>query len=237
MSRIATDDKQQVPGEFNRVARAYDLLTGLNPGYKRHLRMSAGRLELPPRARILELCCGTGLSTSAIRACYPEAEICALDFSEGMLERAKVKRALADVTFFHGDAQDPASYGVKGPFDAIFMAYGIRNVPDPDECLGNLRELLRPGGALCVHEYSVADSLRSKMLWNAVTLGIVIPSGRLLAGSGDLFRYLRRSVLAFDGVKAFEARLARAGFCDIRTRPLDGWQRGICHTFLAKSPA
>lgn len=233
---VTPQGKSSVVSDFNRVARSYDLLTALNPGYKRHLRMSAKRLSLAPRAKILDLCCGTGISTLAIRETYPDARISALDFSSGMLEQAKQKNKLVGVEWVHGDATEPARFGVEGPFDAIYMAYGIRNLPDPDLCLANLRALLRPGGQLCVHEYSVADSRLSQMVWNAVTLGVVIPSGRLFAGSSDIFRYLRRSVLEFDGIGALESRLRNAGFEEVRTLPMDGWQRGIVHSFLAKRP-
>jgi len=51
---------------FDRIARRYDLLTRMNPGYVKHLRWSARLLCLPPGARILDLCCGTGLSTAAL---------------------------------------------------------------------------------------------------------------------------------------------------------------------------
>jgi ubiquinone/menaquinone biosynthesis C-methylase UbiE len=198
--------------------------------------MSARRLCLPPHARVLELCCGTGLSTEALRKTYPDASLTALDYSAGMLEGARKKRRLRDVEFVHGDATDPAQYGIQGPFDAIYMAYGIRNIPEPDRCLRNLLALLKPGGQLCVHEYSVADSTMSRVVWNAVTLGIVIPSGRIFAGKSEIFRYLRKSVLEFDGVQAFEARLRNAGFEAVRTLPMDGWQRGIVHTFVAQRP-
>jgi ubiquinone/menaquinone biosynthesis methyltransferase len=232
---LSTGNKTQVPLEFNRVAKSYDWLTGLNPGYKRHLAMSAKRMDLADNARILDLCCGTGLSTAALKKTYPSASITALDFSAGMLERAKKKKNLAGVRFVHGDATDPGRFGIEGPFDAIYMAYGIRNIPKPDLCLANLRALLKPGGKLCIHEYSVADSAMSQLVWNAVTLWIVIPSGRVFAGRSDIFRYLRRSVLEFDGVQMFEERLRAAGFEEIRTLPMDGWQRGIVHTFLARA--
>src|SRR5690606_9300915 len=71
--QVTTQEKQQVPSEFDRVARTYDLLTGMNPGYLKHLRMSAERLALPARARVLDLCCGTGQSTEALRTVYPGA--------------------------------------------------------------------------------------------------------------------------------------------------------------------
>lgn len=234
---IRPGEKKEVPSEFDRVAGAYDLLTGMNPGYRRHLRMSAGRMGLAPDARILDLCCGTGLSTAAVQAVYPSATITGLDASAGMLATARKKTWGSRVNFVHGDAMDPAAAGVTGPFDGILMAYGIRNVPDADLCLSRLFELLSPGGVICFHEYSVRDSLRARALWNAVTMGVIIPGGLVTSPGSNIYRYLRRSVLDFDGVLAFEERLRRAGFRNVRTLPMDGWQKHIVHSFLATRPA
>jgi ubiquinone/menaquinone biosynthesis methyltransferase len=230
------DDKARVPGEFDRVARRYDLLCTLNPGYGKHLAWSARRMALPARARLLDLCCGTGLSTAALVKAYPGARVIGLDASPEMLAVARQKPALAAVQFVVGDAMDPAAAGVEGPFDGVLMAYGIRNVTDPDLCLARVRELVRPGGVVCFHEYSVADSRAARVVWSAVSSGVIVPLGALATGSGELFRYLRKSVLAFDGVRAFEERLRRAGFAEVKSETMDGWQRGIVHSFLARRP-
>jgi len=231
--------KQAVPGEFDRVARRYDLLTGLNPGYRKHLRWSAQRLRLhdDPELSLLDLCCGTGLSTEPLVRCYPRARVTGLDASAGMLAVAAAKPWAGAVRFVCGDAMDPAASGVAGPFDGILMAYGIRNMPDPDLCLRRLLALLKPGGAICFHEYSVRDSRLARAVWNAVALGIIIPAGLLTSPRSDIYRYLRASVNDFDGVAAFEARLARAGFTAIHTETMDGWQTGIVHSFLARRPS
>jgi ubiquinone/menaquinone biosynthesis C-methylase UbiE len=154
-----------------------------------------------------------------------------------MLAVARGKRALAAVEFVAGDAMDPAAAGAGGPFDGVLMAYGIRNMPDPDLCLARVLALLRPGGTICFHEYSVKDSLKSRFIWNAVAVGIIIPAGLLTSPSSDIYRYLRASVNHFDGVREFTARLARAGFVEVRSETMDGWQAGICHSFLARRPA
>ena len=233
---ILTHRKRRVPSDFNRVADTYDRFTGLNPGYVRHLQLSAARLRLGPGVRILDLCCGTGLSTGALASVYPDAEIVALDASEGMLEQARRKPFPPRVQFVHGDAMDPAAAGIEGQFDGVLMAYGIRNVPDPDLCLSRLFQLLKPGGVIGFHEFSVADSIRKRLVWNSVCLGLIIPGGLVFGGSTHLYRYLRKSVVEFDGVRAFEQRLSRHGFERIRTEPIDGWQQGILHTFLAEKP-
>jgi len=231
-----TTTKHTVATSFDAVARRYDLMTALNPGYAKHLRYSAKRLALGPRARVLDVCCGTGTSTRALEAIYPDAEIVGLDASEGMLAIARRKRWDGRVRFVLGDAMDPRAARIDGAFDGVLMAYGIRNVPDADHCLASLYELLAPGGSICFHEYSVADSALSRALWNAVTCAVIIPFGAVTTPESDIYRYLRRSVLEFDGVAAFERRLSRAGFTDIRTEPMDGWQRGILHSFVARRP-
>jgi ubiquinone/menaquinone biosynthesis C-methylase UbiE len=227
------EEKRRVPVEFDRVAVTYDLLTAKNPGYLRHLRMSAERLGLGSRPRVLDLCCGTGLSTAAVLDVYPDARVIGLDASEGMLRVARDKGLRAELV--RGDAMDPGAV-VEGPFDGILMAYGIRNVPSVDECLRRLRDLLVSGGTICFHEYSVADSARSRLIWNAVCFGVIIPGGLVTAGTTRIYRYLRRSVNAFDGVDAFEQRLSAAGFEDVHTHPMDGWQQGILHSFVARKP-
>lgn len=230
---VSVEQKSEVPSDFDKVAGSYDFFTALNPGYRKHLEWSAKRLELSPTAKILDLCCGTGLSTQAIFAMYPKASITGLDASAGMLAVAKKKLFALHVNWVLGDAMDPAAVGVTGPFDGILMAYGIRNVPDADLCLQRLHGLLAPGGKICFHEYSVKDSVKSRAVWNVVTNGIIIPGG-IFSGGTKIYKYLRDSVKGFDGVRAFEQRLLRAGFVNVRTESMDGWQKGIVHSFIAE---
>jgi len=226
--------QEQLASDFDRVADRYDTLQHFNPGYRSDLLLSAQRLAAPASGRILDVCCGTGLSTEALRQCYPQARICALDISAGMLASAQRKPALRDVRFVAGDAMDLEKSGLAGPFDAILMAYGIRNVPDPDLCLQRLRERLVPGGRVAFHEYSVAGSRKSRMVWNAVATAVIVPLGSALTKAPELFRYLRRSVNAFDSIARFEQRLRLAGFGAVRTESMPGWRRGIVHTILAE---
>ena len=230
--------KREVPTDFDIVAWSYDRLVQRNPGYLEHLRLSADRLSIPARgagARLLDLCCGTGLSTAALVAAYPEAEIVGLDASAAMLALAAEKPGLCAATFIHGDAGDPAA-ALTGRFDGIIMAYGIRNLPDTDDALERIKNLLAPGAPICFHEYSVKDNPRATATWTAVAWGIIIPNGLITARHSRIFRYLWRSVLDFDSTSAFEARLRRTGFTDVYTLPVTGWQRGIVHSFLARSP-
>jgi ubiquinone/menaquinone biosynthesis C-methylase UbiE len=69
-----------------------------------------------------------------------------------------------------------------------------------------------------------------------VCWGIIIPGGALTARTTKIYRYLHQSVRHFDSVREFESRLRRAGFVDVRTEPMDGWQKGILHTFVGTRP-
>ncbi|WP_030769933.1 class I SAM-dependent methyltransferase [Streptomyces sp. NRRL F-2664] len=226
---------EDLAAAFDHASRSYDALVAANPGYHAHLRRSVRRLGLPGQGeglRVLDLGCGTGASTAAIRAVLPGADITAVDASAGMLARAAAKPWADGVRFVHAPAEHLPHAGVDGPFDAVFAAYLFRNVSDPDAVLRTVRDVLRPGGRLGVHEYSLSGRRADRAVWTLVCRGIVQPAATLL-GDGPLYRHLWRSVVHFDRADRFAGRIRRAGFDRVRTLPLPGWQTGITHTFVA----
>ncbi|BCO37891.1 ubiquinone biosynthesis methyltransferase UbiE [Mycobacterium heckeshornense] len=228
-----------VPAAFDTSATVYDKLVAASPGYHEQLRISVRRMRLPDDGRglrVLDAGCGTGASTAALLAVAPHARIVAVDASAGMLAQAAGKPWPATVRFVLGRVEDPGAAGIEGPFDAIFAAYLLRNLADPDVGLRALRGLLRPGGLLAVHEYSVRDSPLATAAWNLLCWAVVIPAGRLASGDGSLYRYLRRSVNDFDGATSFQKRLRDNGFSAVRSKTMPGWQRHMVHTFLAEAP-
>lgn len=229
MTRLAVD---AVPGAFDSAARGYDVLVGANPGYHRELRRSATALGIARGGagqRLLDLGCGTGASTAALLSVAPRAEITGVDASAGMLEQARRKTWPDNVSFVHARAEELTA---RGPFDGIFAAYLVRNLPDPDPVLATVRGLLKPGARFVAHEYSVRDSPAATAIWTAVCWSVIIPGGALVTRSPELYTYLWRSVLAFDGVDALRDRLRRNGFTGVRALPAAGWQRGVLHTFV-----
>jgi ubiquinone/menaquinone biosynthesis C-methylase UbiE len=228
-----------IPGAFDAGAPAYDRLVDANPGYHAHLRLSAQRMRLPNQGeglRLLDAGCGTGASTAALVAVAPKAQIVAVDASSGMLAQAAAKPWPLSVRFVESRIEDFAEAGVEGPFDGILAAYLVRNLADKDRQLRAFRDLLRPGGMLAVHEYSVRDSRLATAVWNTVCVAIIIPSGRLRSGDATLYQYLRRSVNQFDGAGDFRDRLRANGFTSVRSETMPGWQRNIVHTFLGQVP-
>jgi ubiquinone/menaquinone biosynthesis C-methylase UbiE len=229
-----------VARSFDMHARTYDKLVGANPGYHEHLRLTTKRMGLPDRGaglRLLDVGCGTGASTAALLDAAPDAEITAVDASHEMLAQATRKTWPRTVRFVHGNAENLAMSGIVGPFDGILAAYLLRNLVHRDAALRQFHRLLRPGAPLAIHEYSVRDSLRSRLVWTTVCWGVIIPMARVRAGSTDLYRYLWRSALQFDGITALGKRLTSAGFEDIRVQTVPGWQQHIVHTFLGRRPA
>ncbi|HZU47839.1 MAG TPA: class I SAM-dependent methyltransferase [Mycobacterium sp.] len=228
-----------VPAAFDAGAAAYDRLVSANPEYHAHLRLSARRLRLTDQGRglrLLDAGCGTGASTAALLSVAPHADIVAVDASQGMLDAALAKQWPPSVRFVHTPVEELGEHGVTGPFDAIFAAYLVRNLADPDSQLRAFRKLLRAGGTLAVHEYSVRDSRAATWVWHAVCWGIIIPAGWWRTRDTTLYRYLWRSVLAFDGASRFRDRLVDAGFTAVHSETMPGWETNIVHTFLGGAP-
>ncbi|MFD3327509.1 class I SAM-dependent methyltransferase [Streptomyces sp. NPDC058701] len=224
---------------FDRAADRYDLLVAASPGYHGHLRRSARRLGLPDAgrgARVLDLGCGTGASTAALLSAAGGARITAVDASAGMLERAAAKDWPAGVDFVRASADRLGEAGARGPFDAVFAAYLMRNVPDPDRTLARVRAVMAPGARIAVHEYALSGKPAHRALWTAVCRTVIMPLGRA-GGDAGLYRHLWHSVLGFDTAPEFAARMRAAGFTDVRVLPLPGWQTGITHTFVGRVAA
>ncbi|MGQ0776419.1 MAG: class I SAM-dependent methyltransferase [Pseudonocardiales bacterium] len=229
-----------VPGAFDAAAPSYDRLVSASPGYHANLIRSARRMQLTgdgAGSHLLDLGCGTGASTAALLAVAPRAKITAVDASAGMLAQARRAEWPAGVSFVHARAEELAAAGIHGPFDGIFAAYLLRNLPDPDPVLAELRELLVPGAPLAVHDYALDGRALSRGIWTAVCWTVIIPAGKVVTGQADLYRYLWRSVLRFDTVNTLAARLHRHGLVDSQVDTMPGWERGIVHTVVARRAA
>ncbi|MGH3855659.1 MAG: methyltransferase domain-containing protein [Pseudonocardiaceae bacterium] len=227
-----------ITSEFDAAATRYNWLVPGN--HYSHLSRSAHRMALPGKGaglHLLDLGCGTGASTLALLAAAPQARITAVDASAGMLAKARQADWPARVSFVHARAEELAAAGVHGPFDGIFAAYLVRNLPDPDPVLAELCDQLAPGAPLAVHDFALDGRARSAVIWTAVCWGVIIPAGKVLTGRAGLYRYLWRSVLRFDTVDALAARLRGHGLTDVHTATMPGWERGIVHTVVATRPA
>ncbi|MCB9641067.1 MAG: class I SAM-dependent methyltransferase [Myxococcales bacterium] len=231
------ENKPAVPKEFNKIARRYDLATFLNQGYASDLRLSVERMGLQGDEKVLDLCCGTGKSTRPCLEALPKGHVIGVDFSEGMLEMAKANLSEKFGERVEFQLQDAMNLDFpEASFDAIFMAYGIRNMSDPEACLRQLYRLLKPGGQICFHEYSLADRWYARPYWLVLGYGFVVPFCTVLTGTSRIFRYLIKSVDRFLRPSAFLKALDAAGFVRTTAQPLRSWRAPILHTFRAYKP-
>jgi len=241
MSDYTTDtliqNKKEVPTEFNRIAKRYDLATFLSQGYQKDLQTSVDRMNLNGNEYLADLCCGTGKSTIACLNNLPNGKVIGIDNSEGMLEAAREKlipKFGNKVTFTQQDVMNLDL--TDNSLDGIFMAYGIRNMPDFEKCVINLNRILKPGGKICFHEYSISKSFASQLYWKFLGNFLIIPFAGLTTGSTKIFRYLIKSVETFLSPNEFIALLKKAGFEKTQHAPLGSWRKPVLHTFIAQKP-
>ena len=230
------ENKAQVPKEFNKVSAMYDFATYLSQGYQEDLDNSASWLMLKGDERVLDVCCGTGKSTAACLKQITTGSIIGVDNSEGMLKEANKKFAseieAGKVNF---ELQDAMHLDFEAEScDAIFMAYGLRNMPDYEKSLELLYKLLKPGGRLCIHDYSLANKGWAKAYWGVLSYGFIVPFCSILSRSTKIYTYLAKSVLTFLTPPEVKAKMKNAGFHNIQVKAHKSWRSPILHSFIGE---
>lgn len=227
------NNKKQVPKEFNNVSKSYDFATSLSQGYQSDLNRSAAMLDLHGDETVLDLCCGTGKSTAGIMKHIKTGKVIGIDNSEGMLEEAKKKYAdeinNGKAEFHLKDAME-LDYP-ENSFDAIFVAYGLRNMPDYDKFLEGLHRILKPGGTLVIHDYSLKNKHWAKWYWMILGYIFIVPISSVASGSSTIFRYLIKSVNTFLTPKQVKTHLVRNEFKKVVVKPAPFWRNPILCTF------
>jgi ubiquinone/menaquinone biosynthesis C-methylase UbiE len=237
---------------FDRAAPTYDAMVALSPGYHDQLATAAGALvDRLPRPEpgtdslvVLDLGCGSGASTRAVLDAWAARggrsdaiTVQGVDASEGMVAQARAKPWPRAVELVVSDAVAHLESLDDGSVDGVLAAYLLRNVPDRERLVREVARVLRPGGAVVIHDYSVAGSLRARGIWAAVCHGIIIPLAFVKRSDVPLHRYLYTSVRDFDSIDVVCDRLQSAGLVDVRHRSYPGWQHGVVHTVVGSSPS
>jgi demethylmenaquinone methyltransferase/2-methoxy-6-polyprenyl-1,4-benzoquinol methylase len=210
---------RRVSRMFDRIAPTYDLLNHLLSANidARWRREAVRRLGLSGEERVLDACSGTGDLAKALLD-GGARHVTATDFAPEMLKRAEAKtggRAVLRV------ADTTALPFASGSFDVATVGFGVRNLERLDQGLAELCRVLRPGGRLCVLEFSRPGNPLFRGLFNVYFMLILPLIGNLVSGGADnAYAYLPRSVLAFPGPEAFADRLRNAGFATVEVTPL-----------------
>ena len=224
--------KQQVAGMFDDISGKYDFLNkflsaGTDTGWrKKMLQQLAG---LNPKT-ILDVATGTAdVAIMAAHMLKPE-KITGIDISDGMLEIGRKKTAKLGlqhtIELLNGDSE--AIKFDDESFDAITVAFGVRNFQHLETGLSEMKRVLKPGGKLVILEFSKPKMPIIKSIYQFY-MKIVTPNmGKLFSKNRNAYQYLDESIKRFPEGKNFIAILDKLGYTNTYSKSLS---LGICSIY------
>lgn len=224
---------------FDRIAPRYDLLNRLLSFRQDVAWRNRMACYLPdgPSLHILDVATGTADQIfSLLRRAPRITQAVGVDMAERMLEVGRTKareRGLADrVTLRTGDAT--AIPEPSGTYDSVSISFGIRNVVDVVQALGEMRRVLKPGGRVLVLEFSLPAFAPLRIGYLFYLRHILPLLGGLLSGDREAYRYLNVTVETFPYGEAFCALMKQAGLVNVHYHPLTF---GIATIYQGDHPA
>ncbi|HAY88392.1 MAG TPA: bifunctional demethylmenaquinone methyltransferase/2-methoxy-6-polyprenyl-1,4-benzoquinol methylase UbiE [Bacteroidetes bacterium] len=221
--------KDQVQKMFDNIAHRYDFLNrflslGIDRGWrKKAINMLA---EYKPK-RILDVATGTADFAIATLSLEPE-EVIGVDISEGMLEigRQKIKeKGITNMRLDFGDSED-LKYEDES-FDAVIVAFGVRNFENLDKGLSEIRRVLKPGGVAMILELTQPKGLFG-VLFNIYNRTLLPLFGKLFSGDNAAYTYLPASVRAFPEGEVFKKIMRNVQYEKVEDRRLTF---GVCSIY------
>lgn len=219
---------------FARIAGRYDLLNrvlslGIDRGWRRRTVHAAGAVA---GEAVLDVCCGTGdLSRDFARA---GARVAGVDFTPQMLSFAGPKLAGAPQPFVFAQG-DALRLPVRDASVAVAsVAFGLRNLSDPDQGLRELARVVRPGGRVLVLEFTTPRGRLISHLYRFYFTRVLPRIGGWISGDPAAYRYLPDTVLAWERPEGLAERMRRAGLEQCRFDTLSG---GIACLHSGRVPA
>lgn len=215
--------KEQVADMFDNIAARYDLLNhvlslSIDKGWrKKVVRMAS---EGDPKL-ILDVATGTADLAIALEKAAPE-KITGIDISAGMLDvgRQKIeKKGLSKLISLEQADSENLPFP-DNTFDAITVAFGVRNFENLEKGLSEMRRVLKPGGRLLVLEFSQPQKFPFKQLYNFYFKNILPTIGKLVSKDARAYTYLPESVQAFPFGEKFMAIMAKCGYQKGRRIPV-----------------
>lgn len=228
----------RIAGMFDAIAPRYDLLNhvlsaGLDRGWRNR---AVDALALQPTARVLDLCTGTAdLAIATVRR-VSGASIVGVDFAPAMLRigLSKVRRLgfTNAIRLVRGDAANVPIR--RASCDGATIAFGIRNVAEPERALAEVARVLRPGGRLAILEFGEPKIPGIRTLYSWYFRYLLPLIGRLVSSHTSAYAYLPASVGTFPPPAEFAAIVARNGFANVKTVSLS---LGIVYLYVAERTA
>ncbi|WP_209319844.1 bifunctional demethylmenaquinone methyltransferase/2-methoxy-6-polyprenyl-1,4-benzoquinol methylase UbiE [Ancylomarina longa] len=213
------DKKAQVALMFNNIARKYDFLNHfLSMGIDKLWRKKAVNLLKPLQPKIvLDIATGTGDFALANLKLNPD-KVIGIDISTEMLAvgREKIaKKNLQDkIELFEGDSENIQFE--TNSFDAITVAFGVRNFENLEKGLKEMNRVVRPGGKVVVLEFSKPRKFPVKQFYNFYFFRILPLWGRMVSKDASAYTYLPESVNAFPDGEDFLKIYEECGFTDTK---------------------
>lgn len=215
--------KQQVARMFNSISGRYDFLNHfLSMGIDIAWRKKAIRLLSATKPKlILDVATGTGDFAIEALSLNPDRVI-GVDISDGMLDVGRKKltdRKLGDrIELLNGDSE-------KLPFednffDAVIVAFGVRNFENLELGLSEMLRVVKPGGQVVILEFSRPSKFPMKQLYNVYFTAILPTIGRWVSRDSSAYRYLPESVKAFPDGADFLNVLSGVGYKNPQCDPL-----------------
>lgn len=227
------DKKQQVADMFDNISGTYDFLNHfLSLGIDIIWRKKAIRTLKATRPQyLLDVATGTGdFALEALRMLRPR-KIIGVDISQGMLDVAAekiAKKGLRDrfeVTL--GDSENLPF--ATDTFDAVTVAFGVRNFENLEKGLMDICRVLKPGGKAVILEFSKPKGFPVKQLYHFYFNHVTPRIGKLFSKDHRAYSYLPESVAQFPDGQQFTDILRRAGFSQAISRPQTF---GICTLYI-----
>ncbi|SFV30324.1 bifunctional demethylmenaquinone methyltransferase/2-methoxy-6-polyprenyl-1,4-benzoquinol methylase UbiE [Thermoflavifilum thermophilum] len=224
--------KAQVAQMFNEIAGRYDLLNRLlSAGIDVQWRRKAIRLlaDIQPQ-HILDVATGTADVALMLARQYPQAQITGVDIAEQMLElgRRKVAEAHLDSRIILQQADAEALPFPDHAFDAVMVAFGVRNFENLQAGLKEMLRVLKPGGKAVILEFSQPESFPVKQLYHLYFRYITPMIGKWLAHHREAYAYLPASVSAFPYGQRMIDLLTEIGYQQVICRK---YTLGICSVY------
>ena len=215
------DKARRVREMFGAIAPRYDLNNRLHSlGRDQAWRRAAVRIAAPrPQDVVLDVACGTGDLAMAF-ADRGVARVLGLDFTVGMLCQARKKnRAGAHLSYHAADAMRLSI--ADSCVDVVSIAFGIRNVADPAQALGEFHRVLRPEGRLLILEFDQPRNRVFRRLYQFYFNHVLPRTAALVARDrSGAYQYLPRSVHTFLDRNAMLQMIGEAGFQSPTATPL-----------------
>jgi demethylmenaquinone methyltransferase/2-methoxy-6-polyprenyl-1,4-benzoquinol methylase len=223
---VPVGDKQKLVGEvFTSVARSYDLMNdlmsfGVHRLWKRHFVAISG---VRRGDRVLDLAGGTGDIAALLKPVVgDEGEVVVGDINAAMLgvgrDRLTDRGLVGGLRWSQLNAE--CLPFADNSFDAVTMAFGLRNVTDKDKALADICRVLKPGGRALVLEFSRVQSELFGRLYDFHSFKVLPKLGRLFAGDADSYQYLAESIRKHPDQQTLKAMMERAGFDHVEVRNL-----------------